>query len=39
MLKGNYPTETLNESYMTYVNQLIDYMKVTDRSRNYISRK
>ena len=32
MLKGNYPTETLKQIHMTYVSELIDYMKITDRA-------
>ena len=32
MLKGSYPTDNLKRAHMMYVNELIEYMKVTDRS-------
>jgi hypothetical protein len=32
MLKGKYPTDNLKRAHMLYVSELIEYMKVTDRT-------
>ena len=32
MLRGKYPTDNLKRAHMVYVSELIEYMKVTDRT-------